>query len=678
MNDPSAPADPWLQITPQEEKLGLQANLCEARLGLACQSKIHIAVFFDGMCLNMQSGKLPASNVGRLYLGFSEAPVGALTRKHIYVPGLGTDMDIDDWRRAKEQAEALLKKKMDAAKDAPVDTVKGAVKETAEREGKEALKEMGSGRNIRQAAGEAINDTVQAAPGEIKNAFGKAISSPYKSGLKVLKNAAFDITRASLEHINWVRDSKWLAKALNVGVQPRLSQAMQKFKQHVNAVPTKLVEIQVSVYGCDWGGGMARAFLNNLCGASVQGDAMSASLQWQLPNGRRVPLRLMFVGLFDSLGYRADGLVAKGVELIPIIGVKNEISDVMELPRGVENAVHFIAGHEVFNRVHSLGGAELQPLTAPVVNSPPRSERIFPGTTWDVSGAYATEAQNRSNAIGQVCLVEMWRLSRLRGVPFDGLEATKAAAKQFGADFDLAGQSLARGSLRAYVAEVGKWSKEFGQLRYARDAIDMMGGNNLAKALFPHRMLQVAWLSQLLWANQGKGLKQGTPVSVEDSFMQGGVDFSRLILKDDSMGYKEIFLTGVRVNALTDYEKVCLELFRLAERKLKDRQQWVFDGSVHTVFGRMVHLPHDKPEDELAYLVQPNLPHLLRERHNDAGEDLRESTFNEKMQQFGERYLGFKPPEKEQQFDSEEAEANRKRWDRESQAYQDAQPKWPR
>lgn len=96
MSDPSTPeADPWLAITPQEEKLGLQANLCEARLGLACQSKIHVAVFFDGRCLNVKTGTLPASNIGRLAQGFPETPMGSLTRKRIYVPGLGTNMDMD-------------------------------------------------------------------------------------------------------------------------------------------------------------------------------------------------------------------------------------------------------------------------------------------------------------------------------------------------------------------------------------------------------------------------------------------------------------------------------------------------------------------------------------------------------------------------------------------------------
>lgn len=318
----------WLELTPDEEREAFRANPCSAADGASCQGKIHIAVFFDGIGLSVFSPRLPISNVGRLYTAFPRSALGTLLRIPVYIDGLGTDMNLSRYQFDKEQAGQIGKKML---KHVTIDPITGKPKKMAQDIAKSVL----SGTSVKDA----VTGAVKEVPGQLKDGIIDAARHPVKAGVGVVKNAAGNIVRAVLDNVDPVRDSKFMFDAFNLGVAPRLSDAMTKLKSAITSTQIKLQEIQVSVYGCDWGGGLARAFLNNLC-KEGGGSATSNSLQWTLGDKRKIPLVLTFVGLFDSVGYRSDWLDGTLASLIPMIGLKNTVSDDMELPRAVKRSAH--------------------------------------------------------------------------------------------------------------------------------------------------------------------------------------------------------------------------------------------------------------------------------------------------------------------------------------------------
>lgn len=602
--------DSWKEISLDEERAAMRALACEPGNGVKCHGKLHIALFFDGIGLNIADTTLPPSNIGRLFRGFGRQAVGSIARNAYYVSGLGTDMNLNAYEFAKEQAgsiagDMLKSLTVDPAKDLPKDTAKGI--------GIDILK----GKRV----GEAVGDTLKGLPGKVRKDVGEAIRSPGKTGIKVIKDAAGNIARAILDQFDPVRDSKFMFEAINSGAAPRITQGVTYFKSALSSTSIKIEEIQVSVFGCDWGAALARAFLNELC-KECDGDANSDQLEWELADKRKVPLKMVFAGFYDAVGYRDNSFVGFVASKVPwTFGfLRNNAADAQDLPRALAKAAHFISAHELRWRVHTLGGAKLVPLMDSPMAPPARQERIYPGLGRDVSGSYPKGFQQRDSGIGHVTLQEMWRIARLCGVPFDGLEQTKTNARTLGADFDITATSRAREVLRNYQQQLAPPSKALLGVRHAEDAIEgMEGDKELAKQLYLHRMVYVVWLVDLL----AQVRRRAAPDYLYISAMQAAIDFARLELMHKHAG-KETFYGRVRIAPPTDYQRACMEVSSL---KVLPR----LGPSTIQMFSTYMHDPVDPPDDDWAIQRLPSNARLFRSRFIDDGDDTRQPTFTEKL-----------------------------------------------
>ncbi|MDH1301889.1 hypothetical protein [Achromobacter sp. GD03932] len=571
---------------------------------------MHIAVFFDGVGLSIEEPSPLPSNVGRLFRGFGQGALGALLRQRVYISGLGTEMNVNAYEFAKDQAGSISG---DMLKSVTLDPAKGVPTDAAKDVGMEILK----GKRV----GDAIGDTLKGLPGKVRRDVGEAVRNPGRTGVKIVKDAAGNITRAILDQLDPVRDSRFMFEAINSGVQPRISEGVTRFKAIIDSSQIRLEEIQVSVFGCDWGAALARAFLNELC-KECDGDANSDKLEWTLADNRKVPLKMVFAGFYDAVGYRDNSVVGFLASKTPFGFLRNTAADDQELPRALAKAAHFISAHELRWRVHTLGGATLLPLMDTPMSPPARQERIYPGLGADLSGCYPPGFQQRDPGIGRVTLQEMWRIARLSGVPFEGLEKTKTNARAFGADFDIAATSRVRNDLRSYQQQLARPSQQLLGLRHAQDAIDgMEGDKTLARQLYLHRMVYVAWLRVLL--NDAR--TGAAPGYLYITAMQAAIDFARLEIMHKHPG-KVTFYGGSRISPPDDYQRACMEV-----SSLPDNERLPVGPAITRIFSGYMHDPVDPPDDGWAIQRLPNNARLFRSRYIDDGDDTRQPTFTEKL-----------------------------------------------
>lgn len=573
-------------------------------------------MFFDGIGLNVLDAAYPPSNVGRLFSGFGREAMGAMLRRRRYIPGLGTDMNLSAYEFAKDQAGSIAG---DMLKSVTVDPAKDLPKDMAKDLGMDILR----GKRV----GDAVSDVVKGLPAKVGKDVGDAIRNPGRTGGKVLKGAAGNIARAILDQFDPVRDSRFMFEAINSGAGARISQGVIEFKEAISSTEIRLEEIQVSVFGCDWGAALARAFLNELC-KECGGDANSDKLEWELPDKRKVPLKMVFAGFYDAVGYRDNSFVGYVASEIPwALGfLRNTAADKQDLPRALAKAAHFVSAHELRWRVHTLGGATLLPLMATPLSPPARQERIYPGLGADVSGCYPPGFQQRDPGIGRVTLQEMWRIARLSGVPFDGLETTKANAKTLGADFDIAATLTVRDDLRSYQQQLAPPSKQLLEVRHAQDAIDdMEGDKDLARQLYLHRMVYVVWLRDLL----DRARAGNAPGYLYITAMQAAIDFARLEIMYKHPG-KETFYGRARIAPLNDYQRACMEVSSLKEKPVR------LGPATMRIFSSYMHDPVDPPDDGWAIQRLPSNARLFRSRFIDDGEDTRQPTFTEKLKKASE------------------------------------------
>jgi Uncharacterized alpha/beta hydrolase domain (DUF2235) len=215
--------------------------------------------------------------------------------------------------------------------------------------------------------------------------------------------------------------------------------------------------ISVSIFGFSRGATGARAFVQRLIKTRCQ--RTDSGLIWQAPNGERVPLRIKFMGLFDtvaSIGGPALHL-DWGAELA--------------IPPEVERCVHYVAAHEV---------RQAFPLDSVRVDRtyPANCEEIvYPGVHSDVGGGYAPDEQGRSNLLSRIPLRHMLAEALRAGVP---LNLPKRLRDDWQADYALADDDPAVSLYLDYMA-----------------ALPEASGRDVEALIQPHRRLKFHWRGML-------------------------------------------------------------------------------------------------------------------------------------------------------------------------------------
>lgn len=185
------------------------------------------------------------------------------------------------------------------------------------------------------------------------------------------------------------------------GGELRLNAALQEFRRileidwSAGALP-HMQWISLSVFGFSRGATLARAFVRRLIAEHCERTA--DGLVWKGSFGDRVRLRIVFMGLFDTVAsVGGPGLHAGwGAELA--------------IPGEVERCVHFVSGHEV-RQAFPLDSVRVG------LDYPANCEEVvYPGVHSDVGGGYFDGFQGRSNLLSRIPLRDMYAEALKSGV----------------------------------------------------------------------------------------------------------------------------------------------------------------------------------------------------------------------------------------------------------------------
>jgi hypothetical protein len=239
--------------------------------------------------------------------------------------------------------------------------------------------------------------------------------------------------------------------AFGAGGEKRLQWAQAEFDKRIAKAKARATNpkqpirmINVSLFGFSRGAALARAFAVRLAS-----ECREKGGAWMYQG---YPIRLYFMGLFDTVASAGLPASAKMIDhspvilgafsaVFPLLGAglrlvsKNGHYDWagnLKIPAMVEQCIHYVAAHEVRDSfpLDSVRDGKHYPKNT--------SELAYPGVHSDVGGGYAPGEQTRAlldnEKLSQVPLLHMYRVARAAGVPLQPLERMDVDTK---ASFDL-------------------------------------------------------------------------------------------------------------------------------------------------------------------------------------------------------------------------------------------------
>jgi hypothetical protein len=343
-----------------------------------CEHTLRIGFFFDGFgrhrIKDMQTGRI--SNIGKLFLAHpdDQADTPLFSYRAFYASGLGEDFSADLTVTAGGTMSDFGK----SASDVPADV--------AEEQAIEAAKDaLDPRRNWWE---------------RIRRSLKELMHNPLKlTGL--LKDAAID---ASLEAIAPLRDSRFAAEMLKTGAEVRVQGAIDFLNETLRKIEKSqgvaLKQIELTVYGFDYGATLARAFLHELLIREPQ--ATGAPYRY---GGKE--LTILFVGLLDGVDRSHTDFPYMPLPL------RTVLDDGGPLPEQVKKALHLVAAHErrFYRRARLLGSGNAN-----------WREKWVPGVSEDIGGSLLAGEQKPSAELALVSLHEMYHAARRAGAPFPELD----------------------------------------------------------------------------------------------------------------------------------------------------------------------------------------------------------------------------------------------------------------
>lgn len=187
--------------------------------------------------------------------------------------------------------------------------------------------------------------------------------------------------------------------------------------------------ISVSIFGFSRGATEARAFVRRLISTKCQ--RTDSGLVWRAPFGECTPVRINFMGLFDTVASVGGPTLH--------LGWASELA----IPPEVERCVHYVSAHEV---------REAFPLDSVRVGRayPANCEEVvYPGVHSDVGGGYEPDVQGRTSLLSRISLRHMLADALRAGVP---MQLPKHLQEDWRADFTLAGDDPVVSLYQGYMA----------------------------------------------------------------------------------------------------------------------------------------------------------------------------------------------------------------------------------
>ncbi|EOS9897047.1 hypothetical protein ACNKV7_000171 [Vibrio cholerae] len=413
-----------------------EQTLHKAGVG-TCALAWQVGFFFDGMHRNINqdsdSGRL--SNISRLFRAHEVRETMDLDSSYlyskIYIPGLGTDFE----DQTAERLHSVMDSQQKALLDNTLDSVSGQTKE-------------------------AVVDTLFEANKKnwfdtLSNHLDELFS--IKGAKAVITDTAQNIAKkVTLEALPALRDNPTVMEQFMTGVDARVDGAKRSFKDRFefvksrNQLPIKL--IQISVFGADLGGILARRFIDEL----LEGICTKQGEDY-IYDGAKV--EVTFAGLFDCTRRSSldsgdtmnDVFSFAGILLKPLewIGGGKVIDFDKPLHRAVKKALHLVAAHErrVYRPLVPLG-----PLKSGW------DESLLPGISEDITGGLLPNEQRPSAELSRVALHQMYHAARSGEVPFPNFNELHKVSEKVAAYFvmhdNLAGKSV-QYYTRRYMQQAG-------------------------------------------------------------------------------------------------------------------------------------------------------------------------------------------------------------------------------
>ncbi|MBU9197497.1 DUF2235 domain-containing protein [Burkholderia gladioli] len=253
-----------------------------------------------------------------------------------------------------------------------------------------------------------------------------------------------------------------LGLGLGAGGELRIKVALSQFSRllEVEWGPSSwqhMREITVAIFGFSRGATEARAFARRFVAQKCVRDG--GKLFWPAPSGTHVPLRINFMGIFDTVASVGG----------PALYL--DWASELAIPAEVESCMHFVSAHEV-RRAFPLDSVRVGKTYPDNCN-----EVVFPGVHSDVGGGYGPDEQGRNQDLALIPLRHMFAEALRAGVSLTPLDQMHV---DFRADFDLPED-----------AQVAKLYTDY------LSALPAPSSDDLESLIHPHRHLNFRWRSIL-------------------------------------------------------------------------------------------------------------------------------------------------------------------------------------
>ncbi|GAB3626078.1 hypothetical protein PTE30175_00925 [Pandoraea terrae] len=352
-----------------------------------------------------------------------------------YYSGLGTELNKDAENNeivsaAVKTAKALGTSAVGAAQSTGLKVVgadklldlKKAPGEAVKRAASEALDEM-SWRPVSRVYGDLVAQA-KTVPGKVgrvltfarDHRWGRRLEAagrgtlydvkknPLKAGWSVAKGVFVGV---AMEAVPQVRDNAAIAALFGTGVEDRLYAALKQFEaayRDAKSQMDKIQRIEVSVFGADRGGVLARAFVNELVRKYKRRDDLDLAIEDNA-------IEIKFVGLLDAV----SSLIAanKLLDFVPFVNmIKQNYGDQpLGVPEAVRRCVHFAAAHELrfYQRLDSLEKTR-------------GDQYLYPGSSEDITGGAREESTGFHAELQRVTLRDMLNEALMAGAAVDMME----------------------------------------------------------------------------------------------------------------------------------------------------------------------------------------------------------------------------------------------------------------
>lgn len=236
-----------------------------------------------------------------------------------------------------------------------------------------------------------------------------------KNPLKVAWTAGKEAVKSTMmETVPVIRDQETVAYLMGTGVDVRVDSALRQFKAAYDAVSEgqNVRRIEITVFGADRGGVVARQFVNDLVKKYRRRHDSDLAVRGDLTKNKPdADIQIRFMGLFDSVASIMDENTFLGFLPVTDLIKQTHKDRTLTVPAAVQMCVHFAAAHELRRNQRMDSLEKTRGL-----------QYLYPGSSGDVTGVSPPGSLNSRVELSRVPLRDMMNQALSHGAAFHSLE----------------------------------------------------------------------------------------------------------------------------------------------------------------------------------------------------------------------------------------------------------------